>query len=236
MRSVPWWIGRNSQSSFSKKKVAQTQDACLLLRNMSDWTVETKPPRPGGRKGKVNLLFQGKVILQNPIGYHPWDDPDNWEPSELKLHSFQLMADSYNERKWKPSSSPAVLAGARILQDALTFMNGRKIDHVTNRSTWISITVHAGCFYRFSWPTLRPKAFASHELGWKVEFNDKEEEAFLDLIDTERLRKKVEESLIMEREDQTRGGKGDRKTLTQKEQKIADDQERLDRWKEKHND
>lgn len=194
------------------------------------WDVSFTPkPKDNGWNcsGSVALSYGERVVKEDTVGFH-WEgdeDTGHWEPDASRAAYYRAMATSFNRNAWEPSTDHAVMAAARILQDALDGLNGRKVAQAREYRGGYSVTVHPGCIYRLD-HDFRPISYVSPETRIDLVFTTAEQDAFMKLVQTFRLsaldfgtQTKVHEK-----------GDGRKDKLTQREQKIAAAQAKLDAW------
>lgn len=196
------------------------------------WTVDfvPRPTRTSGHScnGVVTLRFDGRLVREEPIAF-VWEE-SRWIPNEGKAAYFRAAVESFTRNHWEPSGGGLVMEAARILQDALSGHNGRRIAHVRRYRGGVSVTVHPCCSYRFTQEG-EPISYDSAERGVAMELSAEEREKFKDLVDGRRLMDVIADDLADKDEREERGSNRKDK-VTAREKKLKALQEKLAAWNE----
>lgn len=187
-------------------------------KNQTDWHC----------RGVVVLSHGEREVKTDTIGFH-WEGDEetgHWEPDASRAAYYRAMAASFNRNAWEPSTDHAVMAAARILQDALDGLSGRRIAQAREYRGGYSITVHPVCIYQFD-HDFRPIKYSSPETKLDLVFTTAEQDSFMKLVQTFRLSAlDFDEKTQVSKEK----GAGRKDKLTEREKKIAAAEAKLDAW------
>ena len=182
------------------------------------WRVTTKEViREKTPMVEVSLSYDGNLVKQCVSQLH------GYEVAVIK--TFEVEAASYNRLGWEPTFDPWIMSGARILNDSLNEVNGRRVDYPYRNPAWeVSLCCTGAAQF---WFNGRGECtfFTSPEITYKLEKYE-ERMAFLELIDRELLNEQLGKAHAVAPEKEKKA------KATSREERMAAEQDKLNKWKE----